>query len=101
MVAMRFDGEAHRPLPGADLILWQQAVSLSYRPYVIDVFEDELTTGGQGFVAVHPELEGCSAQGITPFEAVRDLAYVRVDYLYHLLSHDLDVPEPEQGGIAS
>ncbi len=95
MCAMFAGGPQDKP-PTYDAALWERALALAYRPYQIDVFEDELSTGGKVFVAQHPELPGCHAQGYTPFEAVNDLAFCRADYLYHLLANQLDIPEPVQ-----
>jgi predicted RNase H-like HicB family nuclease len=46
------------------------------------------------YAAYHPELPRAVAQGITPEEAQNLLADVVVDYIAHLLSHNLPVPEP-------
>ena len=63
-------------------------------PYAIEVVRDEC--GGEPcFMASHPELPGCMAQGDTPAEAVNNLTEARRDYISALLSENIDVPTPE------
>jgi predicted RNase H-like HicB family nuclease len=46
------------------------------------------------YVASHPELYGCLAQGRTPAEALYNLAQTRPRYLAMLLEMDLEIPLP-------
>ena len=62
--------------------------------YLVDIQEDE--AGGKVcFVASHPELPGCMAQGWTREEAVRSLAEARELYLRALARDGLPIPEPQ------
>lgn len=67
---------------------------LAERGYVTQVLRDEISDGEFIYLALNPELEGCMAQGGTPEEAYENLKEVRVDYIEHLLDHNLPVPEP-------
>jgi predicted RNase H-like HicB family nuclease len=67
-------------------------------PYAIHITADEC--GGKPcFMAYHPELDGCMAQGDTPVEAVKNLASAREDYIKALLNMGQPVPLPK--GIVS
>ena len=46
------------------------------------------------FVASHPDLLGCIAQGTTADEAVANLDEARYDWLEYRLAHGLAIPEP-------
>lgn len=83
-------------IPSPEPELWAQAVLLAKRSYKVNLTEDELTIGGKVWVANHPTLPGCKAQGNTAGEAIVDLAVARTDYIYHLLMRGIDVPEPSQ-----
>lgn len=83
-------------IPSPEPELWAQAEALAKRSYKVNLTEDELTIGGKVWVANHPTLPGCKAQGNTAGEAIMALAEVRVDYFYHLLDHGIDVPDPDQ-----
>ncbi len=45
------------------------------------------------FIASHPDLPGCMAQGNTPYEAVANLAEARELYLVGLRRRGLPVPQ--------
>jgi predicted RNase H-like HicB family nuclease len=62
-------------------------------PYAVTIMED---TCGDAvcYMAVHPELPGCMAQGETPEEARRNLDVAREDYISALLEMGLPVPLP-------
>ena len=62
--------------------------------YAVVTWLAETTTGGAVYLARHPELPGCCAQGDTPGEARVALDEVRAAYLAHLAAHKLPVPEP-------
>ena len=63
-------------------------------PYAIDIKADEC--GGQVcYIAEHPELYGCMAQGDTPGEAVRNLREAREEYIAALLEAGVEVPQPK------
>jgi predicted RNase H-like HicB family nuclease len=74
--------------------LQKQAEELAARRYSMFVFRDTTTDDEPIYVAINPELEGCFAQGETSQEARENLNAFRVDYIYHLLSHGLSVPDP-------
>src|SRR5438046_1753522 len=63
-------------------------------PYATKITVDEC--GEQPcFMAEHPELYGCMAQGATPDEALRNLRAAREDYIKVLLDMGIDVPQPK------
>lgn len=66
-------------------------------PYATRVLAYECD-GKPCYMAVHPELEGCMAQGDTPAEAVQSLGEARRDYINALLDEGLEVPLPSRGG---
>lgn len=63
--------------------------------YSVRIEEDE-AGGKQCFVASHPDLPGCMAQGWTREEAVRSLDEAREMYLRSLERDGLPIPEPQQ-----
>ena len=64
--------------------------------YAVVMWLAETTTGGTVYIARHPELSGCFAQGDTPGEARAALDDVRADYLAHLDAHGLPAPAAAQ-----
>lgn len=62
--------------------------------YAIHTFTDEYTTGGQCWIAEHPELDGCFAQGDTEVEAIRNLVEVTEMWLEHMREYNLPIPKP-------
>ena len=64
--------------------------------YAVVMWLAETTTGGAVYLARHPELPGCCAQGDTPDEARVALDEVRAAYLAHLAAHKLPAPEAAQ-----
>lgn len=74
--------------------LEQQAKELAARQYSMFVFRQTTTEDEPIYVALNPELDGCFAQGETSQEARENLDTFRVDYIHHLLTHGLPVPEP-------
>jgi len=71
-----------------------RAEELAQRQYTEIMFRDETTDGDHIFMAVTPELEGCVAQGESIRDAQENLRLFRIDYIEHLLEHDLHVPYP-------
>ena len=67
---------------------------LDGKVYAMTVFEDEYTTGGKCYVARHPELYGCKAQGDTIREAMTNLEIARADYIWALQSIGEPIPAP-------
>jgi predicted RNase H-like HicB family nuclease len=59
------------------------------------VFREVDDHGHIFYVALHPELEGCVAQGATPDEAVASLEGARELYLRVLRQQGIPVPEPD------
>lgn len=74
--------------------LQREVEKLANRVYFTIVFLDKTTDDESIYVAVHPELDGCVAQGDTVEEARENLNLVRRDYILHLLEHNLPVPGP-------
>lgn len=62
--------------------------------YMTFVFRDTTTNGGSIYVAIHPELEGCTSQGDTPQEALANLEDAREEYIKSLIEDGLPVPLP-------
>jgi predicted RNase H-like HicB family nuclease len=74
--------------------LRKKAEQLAARPYTVRILRDDSISDEPLFLALNPELEGCMAQGETPEQAEDNLAEFRVDYIEHLLTHNLQVPYP-------
>src|SRR5690554_2613799 len=75
-------------------ILRTQVVELAARKYSKFVYRDSTTTEEPIYVACNPELDGCCTQSETVQEARENLNLFRVDYIEHLLQHDISIPEP-------
>lgn len=71
----------------------KKAEELATMPYYINIIADKVDDEIL-YVAMNPELEGCLAQGFNPQEAVDNLNEVRIDYIQHLLEHNISIPEP-------
>lgn len=63
-------------------------------PYAITIDEDSCD-GKLCFMARHPELRGCKAQGWTPQEALANLRVARKEYLEALLEWGDEIPLPK------
>lgn len=74
--------------------LREKAKTLAARPYLIRIVRDDSEPEEVLFVALNPELEGCVAQGLSVEEAEANLDEFRIDYIEHLLEHNLPVPDP-------
>lgn len=74
--------------------LRDKAKKLAARPYTLRILVDASEPEQPLYLAMNPELEGCMAQGETVEEAANNLAEFRIDYIEHLLEHDLTVPYP-------
>ena len=74
--------------------LEEMARKLAEKPYSIEIMKDETTTGEPIFLLLHPELEGCMAQGLTIEEGLENLKEATEEYVLSLLEDGLDVPEP-------
>lgn len=72
----------------------KKAEALAQRGYVSFAFRDQTTDDEPIYVALNPELAGCMAQGETMQEALANLEEVRVEYIEHLIEHELPVPAP-------
>jgi len=71
-----------------------EAYRLSLRPYQVHILQD--TAGGEVcWIALHPELPGCHAQGTTLSEAQNLLATLLPEFIQALLDDGLDVPPPD------
>jgi len=58
-----------------------------------------LSNGRRIFMARHPELRGCLAQGDSPAEAEELLSEVFRSYIEHLREYNLPVPQPRQRAV--
>jgi len=74
-------------------VLAQEIAACAQLPYAIHIEPDE-ADGVLCYVAYHPELPGCMAQGRTPLEAVVSLQEAREMCLAGLLRHNQPIPEP-------
>jgi predicted RNase H-like HicB family nuclease len=74
--------------------LREKANQLAARPYTIRIVRDNSISEEPLFLALNPELDGCMAQGKTIEEAEENLDEFRVDYIEHLLEHNLPIPYP-------
>lgn len=63
-------------------------------PYEVEVGPDECDDQ-PCYMALHPELYGCMAQGDTPEEALSNLKAAREDYITALLEEGVEVPLPK------
>jgi predicted RNase H-like HicB family nuclease len=63
-------------------------------PYTVKISKDKTVDGKDVFLASHPELIGCMAQGITVEEAVGNLKEVTYEYILSLLEDKVPVPVP-------
>jgi antitoxin HicB len=64
-------------------------------PYRVEIDWESDERGNAYYVARHPELDGCMAQGQTREEALASLHEARELYIRALLKRGLDVPRPE------
>jgi predicted RNase H-like HicB family nuclease len=67
---------------------------LAEQPYTIKVEKDKTVDGQEVFLAFHPELIGCMAQGGDVKEAVDNLKEVTEEYILSLLEDGLPIPAP-------
>jgi predicted RNase H-like HicB family nuclease len=74
--------------------LQDKARKLAELPYTVRVEKDKTIDGQEVFLATHPELVGCMAQGATTEEAVDNLKEVTQEYILSLLEDGLTVPIP-------
>lgn len=63
-------------------------------PYTIRISKDETIDGQIVYLAMHPELPGCMAQGETVEEAIENLKEVTFEYILSLLEDRLPIPIP-------
>ena len=74
--------------------LQAQAHELAEQPYTVKVEKDKTVNGQEIFLAFHPELIGCMAQGADVKEAVDNLKEVTAEYILSLLEDGLPIPTP-------
>jgi predicted RNase H-like HicB family nuclease len=80
---------------------WETAEQFAARNYFTIVNREKSEDGEHYYVATHPDLPGCVADGQTPEEAKLELANTRVDYFYFLLEDNLPIPEPRTYEVTS
>ncbi len=78
-----------------NLKLFEEAQRLAARRYQMHFFADETTDGEPVYVAVVPEMPGCIAHGDTVEDAMEWLESAKLDHIWLLLDHCLEVPEPQ------
>lgn len=81
--------------------LWEEAKKLSARNLITVIVREDTEEDGSYYVAMHPDLPGCMADGATPEEAKKNLAEARVDFIYYLLEDNLPVPSTKASEIES
>jgi|GEM_PF-3908773 len=74
--------------------LLEKAKVLASQPYTIQIIQDDSDEDEILYVALNPELDGCLAQGLSVEEAESNLDEFRIEYIAHLLEHNLPVPKP-------
>ena len=67
---------------------------MNQRRYATLVLYEPEDNGSPDYLAVHPEIEGCFAQGETPAEAIENLVEVTELILMHLRESGLPIPAP-------
>jgi len=72
-----------------------EAYKLAYRPYSIYIEHEVLEDGPDNYLARHPELPGCKAEGVTVEEARWALDEARLDYIQALLEWGSEVSPPK------
>ena len=72
----------------------QRAHHLAAQPYALVVQPDITNEGKPVYIAYHPELSDCIAQGNTVEEAITELAEMRFEFILWLLEDGLPVPPP-------
>lgn len=63
-------------------------------PYRVEIDWERDEKGNAYYVARHPELDGCMAQGQTREEALASLHEARELYIKALLKRGIEVPRP-------
>lgn len=63
-------------------------------PYAVKISRDKTVDGKEVFLASHPELIGCMAQGETVEDAVKSLKEVTYEYILSLLEDHVPIPMP-------
>jgi predicted RNase H-like HicB family nuclease len=63
-------------------------------PYAVKMSKEECTDGQIMYLATHPELVGCMAQGATAQEAIENLKEVTFEYMLSLLEDRIPIPLP-------
>ncbi len=67
--------------------------------YFTTVIPELLSNGRLIYMAEHPELPGCRAQGVTPEEALHLLSEVFDDYMDYVSTHHLPLPQRPNLGV--
>jgi len=63
-------------------------------PYTVKISKEECTDGQIRYLAAHPELIGCIAQGERAEEAMENLQEVTYEYILSLLEDGIPIPLP-------
>jgi len=74
--------------------LLKSAEAAAAWPYAVRIARDETVDGKMVFLAVHPELPGCMAQGENVEEAIASLKEVTLDYIVGLMEDRIPIPLP-------
>lgn len=71
-----------------------KAMLLAEQQYKTEIFVDETVDGQHVYLAKHPQLPGCMAQGSTKKEATANLKEATFEYILSLLEDNMPVPIP-------
>ncbi|MHB8629619.1 MAG: type II toxin-antitoxin system HicB family antitoxin [Aggregatilineales bacterium] len=74
---------------------------LAAQPYALIVQPDVTNEGESVYIAYHPELSDCIAQGNTVEEAITELAEMRFEFILWLLEDGLPVPPPSPQSLST
>jgi predicted RNase H-like HicB family nuclease len=74
--------------------LQNRAKTTAAWPYTVRISKDETVDGQIVFLATHPELPGCMAQGKDVEEAMANLKEVTFEYILSLLEDRIPIPMP-------
>jgi len=76
--------------------IWQEAEQRANVGYATVISRDSSDPDEVVYIAVNPELPGCTAQGATVAEARELLRENRITYIEHLLRRNRPVPAPAE-----
>jgi predicted RNase H-like HicB family nuclease len=91
---MKFYAYRSRKETKMNKILEKRARTVAEWPYTLKISKDRTVDGKEVYLASHPELIGCMAQGETVKGAVESLEEVTYEYILSLLEDHVPIPVP-------